>query len=64
MIKRIRDSLYTTTLAMTPFLLSGCGPDDGTNKRVAVAATTLLCFIFAAAFGQLKAGRAASGRAA
>jgi len=64
MIKQIRNSLYTTTLAMTPFLLSGCGPDDGNDKRVAVAVTTLLFFIVSMAVGQIKASRAASVRAA
>lgn len=64
MLKLIRSSLATTALAMTPFLLSGCGPDDSNNKRAAVAVTALLFFIVSMAVGQLKANRAASGRAA
>ncbi len=49
---------------MTPFLLSGCGPDDGNDKRVAVAVTTLLFFIVSMAAGQIKTWRAASVHAA
>jgi hypothetical protein len=64
MIKQIRNSLYATTLAMTPFLLSGCGPDDGSNKRTAIAVTALLFFIVSMAVAQLNASRAASARAA
>jgi hypothetical protein len=64
MIKQIRSSLTTTALAMTPFLLSGCGPEDGGNKRVALAVTGLLFFIFSMARGQLKAARGASAHAA
>lgn len=64
MIKQLRNSLCTTTLAMTPFLLSGCGPDNGDNKRVAVAVTALLFFIVSMAVGQLKAPRGSSGRTA
>lgn len=64
MLKLIRNSLTTTALAMTPFLLSACGPDDGNNKRTAVALTALLFFIVSMAVGHLKASRAASGHAA
>ena len=65
MIKQIRNSLYTTALAMTPFLLSGCGPDnEGGNKRVAIAIAGVLFLIVSMAVGQYKTARAASMHAA
>jgi hypothetical protein len=65
MIKQLRTSFTSTALAMTPFLLSGCGPDnEGGNKRVAIAIVAVLFLIVSMTTGQVKAVRAASGRAA
>ena len=33
MLKSFRDSLLTSAMAMTPFLLTACGGDDGTNTN-------------------------------
>jgi hypothetical protein len=63
MIKQLRSTLNTAALAMTPFLLSGCGPDDGSNKRVAEVVTVVLCLVCVAAARQLKTRHAASGHA-
>lgn len=33
MLKSFRDSLLTTAMAMTPFLLSACGDDPDPNSK-------------------------------
>lgn len=64
MIQQICRNLTTTALAMTPFLLSGCGPDNDNNKRTALVVTGLMLYIFSMAVGQLKARRTVSTHAA
>ncbi|WP_029920668.1 hypothetical protein [Nevskia soli] len=44
MLKSFRDSLLTTAMAMTPFLLTACG-DDKTNgqSKFEIVVLALLC---------------------
>ena len=43
MLKAIRSSLFNTTIAMTPLLLSACG-DDNSNQKFEIAIILPLLF--------------------
>lgn len=56
MLKSVRNACYSTTMVMTPFLLTACGGDDnGQHKKVAIAVVALLCFTFTLLGDQFKA---------
>jgi len=56
MLKSLRSSLMTTTMAMTPFLLTACGDDgkDGQTRFEIVILAALLCCTVSLAHGWLK----------
>ena len=66
MLKSFRDSLLTTAMAMTPFLLTACGGDDSTNTNQKFEIVLLPLLFFTVSVGHnwfktrsLKFGRAA-----
>jgi len=64
MLKSFRDSLLTTAMAMTPFLLTACG-DEGENspQKFEIVLLPLLFFTVSLAHSALKSRRPASQQA-
>ena len=65
MLKSFRDSLLTTAMAMTPFLLTACG-DDTTNgqSKFEIVVLVLSCSTVSVAHSWLKSRKAATPLAA
>jgi hypothetical protein len=66
MLKSFRDSLLTTAMATTPFLLTACGGDDGTdtNQKFEMVLLPLLFFTVSLAHSWFKNRSLTIGRAA
>ena len=64
MLKSFRDSLLTTAMAMTPFVLSGCGEDTNSGpQKFEIVAIPLLFFTISLGHSWLKNRRPATQQA-
>jgi hypothetical protein len=58
MLKSFRDTLLTTAMATTPFLLTACGDDPKSGQtKFEVVVLVLLCYTMSAARSWLKTRR-------
>lgn len=57
MLKSLRASLYTTAVAMTPFLLAACGDDGSNDKKASALLMTLALLTFAATMARRSVAR-------
>ena len=56
MLKSIRDCLFTTAMAMTPFFVSACGDDTSNSpQKFEIVVIPLLFFTISLAHSWLKA---------
>lgn len=65
MLKSFRDSLFTTAMAATPFLLSACGDDTTSGQsKFEIVVLALLCCTVSLGHSWLKTRRGAAPQTA